>query len=515
MAILQTLARWARDLGPSDLPASVSARARLQHLSTAGAVRALKGQGANLARVGRGGGKAARVTGGSTSVREAVRLHAALAGAISYDDNLFLGQPASGPAVAAWAGAEGHTLDELVCATVVGDEIAARVAASLALGPCVGQACAPAQAAGVAATLGWLQGLDADALAHALALALAGAGMGPRSALFGAGRGMLLAGPAVVAVDAVALAAAGVQGDLDLLDARDGLLGTLSWAPLRNAYTGLGSAWFTETLAFSLIPANLWLQTGIQGAEEILRRHVKAADKRLRADQLERVEIRCGALAYGMEQGAGEHAGLQAGALPSSMRRAIGALVVAYQYGPSELEQGWLDRHQDTIAEIARRVEVAHDWRHTLRLVDHLVDVMSPLLAGLTLGELVGAGQQARRAFGVQLPPPGPAELLAVLQARPDRLLDRLTHTSGDLTSARIREWQALLPVEIKLFTTRGGSWPEERALPEGSPGWPWDRTVAGVCRKYDATSAEGRAAALSKSAGSEPASEWVQSLLG
>lgn len=519
MAIITNLARWARDLTFEKLPASVAVRARLQHLSTAGAVRAVRGRSVatTLAKSSRGGGKTPRVAGGNGSVREAIRLHAGLASWLSYDDTLFLGQPASGPVVAAWAASEGRPLSDLICATVVGNEIAARVAASMTLGPCAGPACAPAQAAGVAATLGWLQGLDADELAHALAIALASAGLGPLSTLLSGGtpRALAASGPAVAAYDAVIQAQAGVQGSLDLLDARDGLLGTLSWAPLRNAFTGLGSAWFTETLSFSLSPSSVWHQTAVQGVQEILRRHVKAADKRLRLDQLERIEIRAGALPCGLEQLAAEHGGLDAAAVPTSMRRAIGALVVAYEYGPSQLEQSWLDANHDDISEAARRVEVSHDWRYTVRLVDHLVDVLSPLFAGVTLPELVGAGQQARRAFGTTFAAPGAAELLALVQARPDRVLERLRHTSGDMATARLREWQMTMPVDIKLFTTRGGSWPEERSIPVGSPGWPWDKTISGVLAKLDATFAEERASGLYATSESAPASEWLQSLLG
>lgn len=518
--ILQRLARWARDLEFNQLPPSVVLRARLQHLSTAGAVRAVRGRAVAtaLSRTSRGGGSTSRVTGGAASVREAVRLHAGLAGWLSYDDTLFLGHPTGAAAVAAWAAAEGRSLGDLLTATVVANEISGRLGASLALGPGGSHASAPVQAAAVAAALGWLQGLDADDLAHALAIALAAPPLVPLSTLLGGGmaRALATSAPAVVGVDAIAQARAGVKGALDLLDARDGLLGAHAWVPLRNAFTGLGSAWLTDTIAFSLHPASVWHQTSIQGVAEILRRHVKASDKRLRLDQLERIEIRSSVLSWGLEQAAAEHPGLDPAAIPTSARRAIGALLVAYEYGPAQLDPAWLAANQDEVAEAARRVEVSHDWRHTLRFVDHVVDVAAPLLAGVTLSELISAGQQARRAFGLTLPPPGGAELLAVLQARPDRVLDRLKHASGDLASARLREWQFVFPAEVKLFTVRGGSWPEERVIPEGSPGWAWNQTVAGVLAKYAAGAADAdeRGRKLLEAAEAQPAGEWVGALL-
>lgn len=520
--ILQRLARWARDLTPSDLPPSVLLRARLQHLSTAGAIRAVRARpvASALAKVSRGGGKTPRVVGGSTSLREAVRTHAGLASWLSYDDTLFLANSSPGAVSAAWAAAEGHTLGELLTATVVGNEIAGRVGASLLIGPAQGPANAVVHAVASAAALGWLQGLDAPELAHALALSMAVPHTGTWHAALGGGMGraLLAANPAVAGVDAVAQAAAGVKGSLDLLDARDGLLGALSWVPLRSAFTGLGTAWLTETLAFSLVPATLWHQVPIQAVAEILRRHVKASDKRLRVDQLERVEITTGAFGWALEQRVGLHPGLDPATVPMSLRRSVGALMVANELGPDQLEEDWLNKHRDEISEVARRVDVSHDWRHTLGLVDHLVDVLSPLLAGVTPAELVAASQMAKASFGVSLPRPGAAELLSVVAARPDRLLERLRHASGDLSHARLREWQFQHAADVKLYTTRGGSWPESRALAEGSPGWPWDQTVARVLRKYAGAGGdedEARARDLLDSAVDAAGGAWVHALFG
>lgn len=517
--ILQRLARWARDLTPSDIPPSVMLRARLQHLSTAGAVRAVKGRPVAhaLARVSRGGGKTPRITGGSSSVREAVRTHAGLASWLSYDDTLFLANASPGGVSAAWAAAEGHTLGEVLCATVVANEIAGRVGASLLLGPAQGPANAVVHAVASAAALGWLQGLDADELAHALALSMSVPATGTWHAALGGGMGraMLAANPAVAGVDAVAQAQAGVKGSLDLLDARDGLLGALSWAPLRAAFTGLGSAWLTETLAFSLIPANLWHQVPIQSVGEILRRHVKASDKRLRVDQIERIEVSTTAFGWALEQKMADHPGLDPASVPLSLRRSVGALVVAYELGPDQLEPAWLEKNRDDISEVARRVDVSHDWRHTLKLVDHMVDVLSPLLAGVTSAELVQASHLAKASFGLSLPRPGAAELLGVLQSRPDRLLERLKHSSGDLSHARLREFQFQYGSDVKLYTTRGGSWPEQRSLAEGSPGWPWDQTVEAVLAKYAGADDPKGGAALMSAETTGAGGEWVHRLFG
>jgi len=98
---------------------------------------------------------------------------------------------------------------------------------------------------------------------------------------------------------------------------------------------------------------------------------------------------------------------------------------------------------------------------------------------------------------------------VAILRARPDALLDRIRHSSGDLAEARLDEWQFRFGTEVRLHTTRGGSWPERRSIPEGSPGWPWDRTVDRV----QAERGEG-ARAMVEASGAEDAEGWVRALL-
>ena len=519
--LLQRLAHWARDLSPGDLPPSVMARARLQHLSMAGAARAVRERplaAALLTPTKRKTG-APVVVGGLAAPRDALRLHAALGGWLAYDDALFFGSTGTGAVPGAWSATGEHSLADVLTATVAANEIAGRLGACLVLGPTQDQAAAAVSAVAAATAVGLLEGLDADQLAHALALALATPVTVPWHTLFGGGDGkaMASAAPALQGFDAVELAQRGVTGPLDALDARDGALGALCWVPLRNAFTGLGKAWLTSTLAYKMIPGSLHTHVAVQGVGEILRRHVKAADKRLRVDQIEKVVVRSGALGFGLEQLAIGHPGLDPAAIPFSMRRSIGVLGVAYEFGPAQLDPAWLAEHRDAIAELALRVEVQHDWERTTDLAEHLVDVAAPLLAGLTAGELRDVGARARSAFGFSLPFPAANDLIGIVRSRPDRMLDRIRHSSGDLGDARLDEWQFRYGAEVRLFTTRGGCWPEDRALPEGSPGWPWEKTVSGVLAKY-AGADEGGAElgkGLLDADLSTPAAAWVGSLLG
>ncbi len=514
---LQSLARWAAGLDPSDLPRDVAMRARLQHLSTLGAVRAA---------VGHLPGAWVLTSGGRTPVlsdsravasrRDAVRLHAALAALHAFDDHLFAAHTSGGVA-AAWAWAGDHSLQDLLAATVVANEVAGRLGASTLLGPAWGRTASWTQSLASAAATARLLGLDARATAHAYALALQLPAVLPwRTLLGGAGRGLALAAPVVAGLEAALQASAGGRGDLDTLDTRQGFFGRITPLPLRAAFTGLGQAWLTRSLAFRLMPGAEHLQVPVQAVWEILRRHVKAADKRLRVDQWDRVELGVDAVAFGLEQVARAHPGVRPGPLPYAIARSIGALGVAYELGPSQLDAGWLATNEEAIAGLASRVELFHDWRATQSWVEHLLDVGEPLFAGVRPSELRRAGRDLLAANDAALGTPNAHEIFEVLKRRPDRVLSRVGRGSGDLADMDVEALRFRHPVEVKLYTTRGGWWPERRDTAEGAPGWSWEATVSGVLDKAASGEPErrGTVAGLLETAGSEPAAGWVEALL-
>lgn len=484
---VRRLARWARDLTWEALPPSVQARARLQHLSAAGSVKALAGRDVarTLRRAGPSRGSARLVTGGSSTRAAAVRLHAGLGTWLDTDDHLLFGNTSASATAAAWAAAKGHTVGELLTATVAANEVAGRIGASMFFGPSPAGVQATVHAAASAVSLGLLEGLDADALAHALALSLAMPHRVPQRTWLGGGlpKALIAGQPAAAAVDAVALARDGARGPLDILDDRDGLLGALSWVPLRAAFTGLGQAWLTETLAFGLMPAHPVNAPTVQAVHEILMRHVRAADKRLRVNQVDKIELDVAAPAFSLAAMRARHTGHSPAAIPACLKTSIGALVADHELGVEQLEAASLARRRDAIADVAAKVEVRHDWARTLDLVEHAVDVLQPLLAGVTSSELRTV---AMRASGVYSGlPVGASEVITLLRRRPGRLLERIRYASGNLADARLDQWQYRYGCEVRVYTTRGGSWPERRDVAWGSPGWPWADTQDRVLQKF------------------------------
>ena len=79
------------------------------------------------------------------------------------------------------------------------------------------------------------------------------------------------------------------------------------------------------------------------------------------------------------------------------------------------------------------------------------------------------------------------------------------------LTKVERQPAQLRADTEVKLFTTRGGSWPERRTIPEGSPGWSWGDTVGRVLDRHGAPDAE----ALMSASRTAPGAQWVASILG
>jgi 2-methylcitrate dehydratase PrpD len=513
---LDALAAFACDLTLADAPAGVVARARLQHLSLAGALRGFRGDthAAPLRKAGAPRGAARCVTGGTAPARDAVRLHAGLAGLFALDDLLLTGLAPTAGVAAAWAGARRHTVGEVLRATIAANEVAGRLGASLLLGGRGGEAQAAVSALAAATASGVLAGLDADALARAMALALVPLPAPTAGELraVGAARAAAASGPAVLGVEAVDLAAAGQDAPRDLLDG-DSFFAGRTPLPLRAAFTGLGAAWLTSTLACKLLPVSTFVQTPVQAVDEILRRHVKAAGKRLRVDQVESIEVAVAAPAAGFEALAAGLA-LDAAAVPYRTPYAVAALVAAHELGPDQLDDRWLAAHAEALQGLAARVTVRPDWGRTVRAVSHMLTALAPLFAGVPPRRLLSQLYGALPADALAGTPDDPVAALtgaakAAWAARPERALQAVRRAEPDLSTARLDEWQLRTDTEVRLHTTRGGTWPERRTVPEGAPGWSWDDTVSRVLARHG----EG-AAALHAADASTDAEGWVSALL-
>ncbi|MDP2310002.1 MAG: MmgE/PrpD family protein [Pseudomonadota bacterium] len=500
---LLSLTQWARALRAADIPHDVLRLARLQHLGAAGAARAsfATPEGARLA-AGLAPGTAAVVGGGTASPKAAAAAHAGLTALHEYDDYLLAGRTSLAAVPAVWASAAGHTVEELLVATVIGNEIGGRIGLALLLGPRHTRTDTFVPAAGAAAAAAWLAGLDADAMARAISVALQqGKRLTPADAA--ADPAAVGARTAQVAMDAVGRAR--TEGSLDLLDEGSAFYGPLSQQPLHGAYGGLGRTWLTRTLVIKPEAVMTWGGVAVQGVNEILKRHIKASDKRLRAEQVERIEIRVGMLPWAMDHAA---MGVERSPVASSwsLKRAVGVLVARNDLRPQDLTPEALAEKATEIEHVASRVEVVHDWALSVSTVEGFTRVLGPLFAGLSPMQLRQVRTRLVEAGG--WPQWHRGDLWPMLRARPDRVVRNLQATGGDLGDIDLTTFRWQLPVEIKLYTTRGGWWPERRALPTGSVAT-GDIEAVALAKHGGANAAE--------LAGADPQSDgstWVKELL-
>lgn len=501
---LQTLAQWAHDLDLDRVPAAVVDRVRLQHLSLAGTLKHMGRRSETLALRLSGGdrGSATVATGGTAPRKDAVRLHAGVPGLLALDDQLLLGHAPGAGVAAAWAAARGRSVGDLLTATLAANEVAGRIGASLLLGGSAAGAQAAVSAAAAAVATARLDGLDADGIARALALALQGT---PDAAPAGMAWASRCGTPAALGVSAATEAKKGATAPLDLLDG-DAFFAGRTPAPLRAAFTGLGAAWLTATMAYKLIPASTFVQTPVESVWEILRRHVKAADKRLRPDQVEAIEVHVAAPAHRFDALADP--ALVPAAVPHRIASALGVLVVAHELTPSVLTEEWLGKHAESVGAVAASVRVVHDPARTAMAAVPTLQALAPLFSGLPPTRLLRLLAGAMPAADAPRRPPALDMLRRVVDARPERALAAIRGAEPDLSTARLGEFSLRTDTEVLLHTTRGGTWPERRPGPEGAPGWSWEDTRGQVLARHGAV-----AGALASTSARESGGAWVQGL--
>src|SRR5256885_3209755 len=318
MTVCQRWGGGAASLPASAGPESVAERARLQAASVLAAARAGAEDAAPFAAVAPDGPAGEVYRGAAASI------------AHDWDDYLYMGHTGHS---AVWA-ARALTDDEerALAAQVAGNELAGRLGAALFLGPHNGQFWASIHCAGAAAAAGVALGLDAGTLAHALAIALYQPPYGLMPGFMGPPTKLLTAAePAAAGVRAALLAADGVTGALDVVEARDGLLRHFAYAPRPGMLGALGRVWLTDTLAFKSRPGCAYVQAAIDGA---LRTDAAAHD-------VERVTVEAGLLTVAMER-EGARAGLTAVGVNFSVARSVAVALIAGRLAPAQLAPEWL-----------------------------------------------------------------------------------------------------------------------------------------------------------------------------
>jgi 2-methylcitrate dehydratase PrpD len=495
MTRLQRLADWADQLSLSDAPPTVAERLRLQSLSVLGATAAgvSAPDVAPVLRVAaaEGSGDLPVVPGQPRmNLDTALGTAAALSVALDYDDYLLCGHTGHTAHWGAWLG--GAALDrpwaDVLKAQLAANELMGRLGGMCLAGRQNGQAWAFLHAFGGALVGGLLRGLPPHKLAHAMAIALSRAPYVDWK-LFGSGAKVLVAGePLRAGWRAAALAEAGLEGPLDILDKGSDFLAIFADGhPLPGWLTGLGSAWLTETLTFKLVPGCAYLGSAVEALTDLLAEVQEYEGRSLGVQDVLRIDVEAGLLTAAMELllgGEGEPPRGGPGrfdpvATSFSVARSL-TLLLAHgaPLDPSHFSLEALASAAESAGDLPDRVHVHHDWRMTLAAWGRLKEQvgMDQLLAGMGPSTLLAAATRARRTGGsgakdgvhASGPPGGGTGLswselpLALAQERLDGLdspLPTVQRLGGELSQAPGR----FLGRGLNKLAGMAGSWAGDR----------------------------------------------------
>jgi 2-methylcitrate dehydratase PrpD len=400
---VEAMAGWAAELKWPDVPEDVLALCRDQRRSVFAAVAASSGDAAARRVVAGVADWAAEGPlplpgAGTGAVTDAIYAMSAMSMALDFDDYVCFGHTGHSAVLvpvllAADTGASGP--DQLL-AQLVANEVEARLGGACLLGPQNGQLWSFIHTAGAALAAGRLLELDASRMAHALAIALY---QPPRASVpgFMAPDSKLLtaAEPTLAGLRAAYLAAAGVTGPLDALDAPDGFLSAFADAPLPGMLGGLGRAWATRTMCVKAYPGCAYLDTTVDALLQL---------GPLAAGEVENVVVEASMLTVEMNRMSGRYAGL-GGDLPTpvtinfSVPWNVAAVVAAGELTPRQVNADWLAAHGAELRDLAGRVELRHDWALTRRTTEAFSGVvpLGRVVRDAGLGRL---GATARRLRG-------------------------------------------------------------------------------------------------------------------
>lgn len=514
---IEELGDFAANVASAEIPRTVIERARLQHMHLAAAI-AENVPDDIVSGLRKGAPRRGAATvwgGGKTSPRTAARVHASRAAFVDRLDHVLGGSTGVGAVSACWAFAKGAQVGDLLVATAVANEVAGRVGAALLIGPHHGFGCGWVHAVSAAVSTGRLLKLDAGEMSHAIGLALASSGPIPRTVLAGSGRSAAVSAAVAGGIEAAQLAQKGTRSSLQQLEAPGGLLDSASWLPLKHAFTGLGRAWLTHTVSFPRWPGPVAWHAAYDALDLVLKRHVKAADKRLRVDQVSEIHLRVPAPAVALDQWMSRTGIQESAGLPHAVRHGMGALVAAHQLGTEEMNPtDWIERSR-VYGEVASRIRVRHELSLTLDFMGQVVDSIAPLVGGINQSEWRDLLARVSRPE-VGWPTVQWRDLRSLWKHRPDKWFRTVRFAPRDLADARLDEWQLRLGAEVEVYTTRGGKWPERRSVPEHSPGTPWLETIASVHSRYAASDDNRMEQArwVWDSQVDQDAAEWVNRLL-
>jgi 2-methylcitrate dehydratase PrpD len=407
MTHVEEIAEWASGVGAEDIPPRVLDIARAQRRSVLAGVAASSGNEAAehvLDAVDHWAGNGPAPLAGrerSVPVEDALFASAAMSVALDFDDYLLFGHTGHSAVLlpillAAETGTAGT---EQLVAQVIGNEVGARLGGACVLGPLNGQMWSFVHSGAAALASGRMLGLNRRQMGHALGIALYQAPRATVPGFFGPESKLLTAAePAVAGLRAARLAAAGVTGPLDALDAEEGFLGTFADVPLRGMLGGLGEAWATSTLSVKPYPGCAYMDSAVDALIELLG-GVPAPPGTVGS-----VEVSAGLLTFAMNSMSVSHLRRRsAGEMPSpvavnfSIPWSLGIVLLEGGLAPLHFTRQWRKANGSSLAQAAGLVSIGLDASSSMESAGEFGKVLPPR-ALLAEAGLAGIARTVRRS---------------------------------------------------------------------------------------------------------------------
>jgi len=385
--VLDEISEWIEKVSYHDIPERVVKKTKAQILNNiAASFAGMLFRGANgLIESSRRvfsekGSSTIFATGEKTSPARALFVNASLSMTFDYDDYLFLGHTGHSSVFTSFALWEELKISgkELIVATVIANEIAGRLGASVVLGPHNGQLWSFIHSAGSASSAARLLRLPRTGIRNALAIALYQPNFPLMPGFMSPDSKILTASiPALNGLISAYLAEKGLTGSQEIIEHPRGFLKYFSYEPLEFMLSGFGRSWVTDSIAFKIYPGCAYIDTTMDALFRAVEDIENVRGRRLKPEEVESVRVEASILTVGMDNISKEFLNkerLEAININFSIPFNVAIGIIAGRLTPSELKQEELDKNSHIIKSLASRVILKHNPSMTFRAIDSFIN---------------------------------------------------------------------------------------------------------------------------------------------
>lgn len=369
---IQRVSNWIARLKYEDIPEDVIYYSKLQLLDSLAAICAgsRSDVGVKLKAALKASESGGPVTllpdGESWSLDHVLYYHTAMITALEMDDFVFMGHV--GQSASSVPLAMGQKLNvsgkDLLVGVIASAEVSGRLSAYLVNGPHQGHMRAFLHRAGAAVAASKISGYGETVIAQAMAIALSM----PEFPLFPASfspdtKVICTSAPTVEGVKAAYMAAAGMDGPLDIIENPLGLFAYFSYMKfIPDIWKWIGKTWNLRTLSVKKYATCGYAQGSVQAAIELKRKHP------FDLDDISRVNIYVPLNSYIMEDISRPHLGASLTPVNThfSNIRSVAAALIYGEITGNFYRAGTFEAKATEILKMVDRISLHHSWKLTI-----------------------------------------------------------------------------------------------------------------------------------------------------